>query len=158
STGNAPSALVADHSGNVFVAGYGQKAVITGYDSRNKPIYTNVNHWLVRKSANGGASWSNDDDFQLTSLKNASASAIGTDFAGNVYVAGVAGDDSAALHAIVRSNTGASWTTSDDYFGMASARYQGFTTDSSGTLYALGRSGGGATQNFFIRSAPNPAA
>ena len=148
-----PNAVVGDSAGNVYVAGEAYKPAIVGYNSTNhKPIYKNISHWLVRKSGNGGASWSINDDFQLTANASAKAYAAGVDLAGNVYVAGEAFDSTSHDHAIVRSNAGGSWSVSDDYTGYdgLGAEYNAFVTDSTGNLYAAGTDDNG----WLIRSQP----
>jgi hypothetical protein len=171
---NTPNAIVADSSGNLYVGGSATKATITSYTTKTVhgkptqvPVYTNVSHWIVRKSTNGGASWTTDDDFQLSSVKFAGVAALGVDRAGSVYAAGSSTDSSNAEHAIIRTNEGGSWAISDNYTGASQdghpyagsiPRYQAFTTDSDGNLYAAGREGSAADQNFFVRSAPDPTA
>jgi hypothetical protein len=66
-------ALVSDSTGNgnVFVAGQGQRKVITGYKTVKvngklvqQPIYGFENHWLTRQSSDGGVTWTTVDDFR----------------------------------------------------------------------------------------------
>jgi len=132
-------AVAGDQSGNVYVAGDG----------------TGGAYWVVRKSVDGGASWSTDDVY--LDGHGAEKLAIGADLAGNMYVAG-GGYDSGALggRAIIRSNAGGRWTTVDDYppGTLGSAGYWGgFTVDPSGNLDA----GGADSNGWFIRSSPGPA-
>jgi hypothetical protein len=70
--------IACDPAGNVYAAGF-----------YIDDAAGNTNHWFVRRSTNGGASWSTTDDYQdgsdLTLPK-----AMTTDASGNVYVAGYA--------------------------------------------------------------------
>ena len=146
-----------DSAGNVYVVGNALKAVVTGHDKHGNPIYSFVSHWIVRKSANGGGSWSPNDDYQYPAAapQAALAMAVGSDLAGNMYVAGYAYDNTGLPHAIIRTNTGGSWATGDDYTSTVSgsgAWYYGFAVDPSGNLYAGGKDlGSGA---WLIRSLP----
>lgn len=140
-----PRGIVEDLAGNLYVAGYGEKATITGYN-RKTPQYSYIPHWLVRKSSDGGISWSVDDDFQYSPSVFAKAAGIGVDQAGNVYVAGIARDSSNVSHAVVRDNQGG-WHNVDDY---GQAWYGAFAVDSVNDLFA----GGADSSGSVIRSAP----
>ena len=151
---NEPAAVVGDLSGNIFVAGTAREYTVIGYTRNHTPIYRPDNHWLVRKSSNGGATWSNSDDFQLMVPGATLAHAMGTDLAGNVYVVGEA-FDSTANHALIRTNAGGAWATVDNYTGSDGefAEYLAFTADSNGNLYA----GGAENNGWLIRSAAGAA-
>jgi hypothetical protein len=90
----------------------------------------------VRRSLNGGASWSTVDSYL-----GGGANDIGTDASGNIYVVG-----SNADHWIVRksSNGGASWSIADDFLPLSpprltsSAAALGFAASASGNLFAVG--------------------
>jgi hypothetical protein len=142
-----PRAVIADASGNVFVAGSRSTQILTAYSAKTgKPVYANVSHWIVRKSGNAGATWIDNDNFAL-GANAAYAYALGFDAVGNVYAAGQATDSADVPHAIVRSNAGGSWNTVDDY---QHASYEAFTADSNGNLYA----GGADDYTGLIRTAP----
>ncbi len=100
--------------------------------------------WLVRRSTDGGATWSNVDTFLLS--KSAVAMGIGTDASGNLYVVGSGTVASTGDHWIVRKSTngGNSWTTVDDYQLAANAPTQArcFVTDAHGNLFVAGLSRG----------------
>jgi hypothetical protein len=138
------SGLSGDTAGNLFVVGGGTSA--TGH------------HWLVRESTNGGASWATIDDYQLNAGSYAAAGGVGVDLAGNVYVVGSASDGT-NYHAIVRTNTGGSWTTADDFQYTAGLHTNGFSfaADSSGNLYTddMGQDSSGAW-HWVVRSAAGP--
>jgi hypothetical protein len=92
----------ADSQGNLYVVGhanapYGQ----SGYA-----------HWIVRKSADGGNSWSTVDDFQPAATTPAIATSFAGDANGNLFVAGYTGTTHEWL---VRENLAgtSTWTTVD---------------------------------------------
>jgi hypothetical protein len=100
------SGIVSDATGNLYVAG-------TAYDdgSANGGPF----HWIVRRSTNGGATWSIVDDFapggQLTQ-----ANAIASDAAGNVYVAGFADYGNGTFAWTIRKGVGGlAFTTVDSF-------------------------------------------
>ena len=87
--GSGASAVSADGAGNVYVVGDGAQKVIVGYTySKNgtaTPVYSEIEHWLVRKSGSGSLnSWSVNDDFQTSSSLPAIARAAGVDRRGQV--------------------------------------------------------------------------
>ena len=141
---DAALAVTADPAGNLYVAGESGGVM----DSRGF-------HWVVRKSLDGGTSWSTDDDFPQGNR----ATAIGSDASGNIFVAGFAPDASGNQHAIVRSNVGGSWNTVDDYVSGNGPNPESYnyalTVDSAGNAYA---GGGDLDSNWFIRSSPGPTA
>ena len=100
--------------------------------------------WLVRRSLDGGITWSTVDTYQATSGYAAAAYAVGADASGNIYVAGsanVAVKRTVTAHWIVRksSNGGATWSTVDDYVGGAA---HALSADSNGNLFVAGTAGG----------------
>jgi hypothetical protein len=141
--GNAiPSGVAGDLAGNIFVVGEAQKGDITGYTKNRTPIYSYPNHWIVRKSANGGASWITNDDYQYPqSSQGASGYSICRDPSGSLYVAGEAYDGTGFDHAVVRTNAGGTWNTVDHYSGLtqsSDAWYNAIAADSAGNVYAGG--------------------
>lgn len=154
-----PQGIASDPNGNVYVVGNAQATTITGYTKvkgKLQPVYGNSgDHWIVRKSGDGGATWSIDDNYQMAPSKGSSALGAGTDLAGNLYVVGEAIDASGVDHALVRTNAGGWHTIDDEPAAAGSARYMSFTADASGTLYAGGFQGGAG---WIIRSAPGPTA
>ena len=165
-------AVVGDGLGNVYVAGFGQARILTGYSGKgNKtPVYSTILHWIVRKSSNGGASWTVNDDYVFPTPGPAVASALAADAAGNVYVAGYGRDSNNTDHALVRANTGTdangipngSWVTLADNTGATpyGADNHGFTVDSSGTLYTCGYdvSSDASLDGIWVVRSPAPAA
>lgn len=122
--------VMVDQRGDIFVVGGA---------TPNLGATSTGCHWLVRKSADGGASWSTIDDFQLvaSSPRNNEAFAAQTDANGNVYVVGIGGDTTNNFQSIVRTNAGGTWHTIDDFQLAAGygAYGRGLALDSDGNLY-----------------------
>jgi hypothetical protein len=102
--------------------------------------------WLVRRSTDGGATWSNVDAFQLSSSLDSAAWGIGTDTSGNLYVVGSGNAPyrwGSFPHWVVRKSTngGNSWTTVDDYQLEANNYSQArcIAADAYGNLFVAGR-------------------
>ena len=124
-----------------------------------------VNAWIVRRSQNGGATWSTMDTFygsvstgRATTYYNGQPQAIGADAAGNIYAAGrlwIPNKSMASWEWVVRksSNGGNSWSTVDTF--QLSTSYNvaasAFVADSNGNLFVAGWSGGG---NWIVRENP----
>jgi hypothetical protein len=121
--------ISADAAGNLYVVGRGDTS-----PRRN----TVVSHWLVRKSTDGGNSWSTVDDF-VPGGNPAEARCFATTINGDLYVAGTA-----AGHWIVRKNAGGTgaWTTVDDYqYAGGYAAPRAIAEDASGHLFVGGLGG-----------------
>jgi hypothetical protein len=109
-TGSSPTAMFAHPTAGIFAAG-AKTVVIKGKTS---------NVWLVRRSTNGGASWSEVDAFQLAAGHSAHANGIGADALGNLYVVGrgtTTSQGNNIYHWVVRKSIdgGSSWSTVDDF-------------------------------------------
>ena len=106
-----------------------------------------VGQWVVRKSGDGGSSWSTVDKYTYNGVNGASSFGLASDAAGNVFATGNAGS-SAGGHWVTRqtSNGGGSWSTIDDWQYAAgqstTSRAVGF--DGNGNLITVGGSGGHA--------------
>lgn len=147
----ANSSMV-DLNGNLFVAGSAYTA-------------SNTDHWVVRKSIDGGQTWTTVDDYQLVAGANTTTDiepAIGKDSRGNLYVAGIGFDAAKVPHWIVRksSNQGATWTTVDDFVTNGKVTIAtGVTSDANGNVYV---SGYGSTKSngyhWFVRKSANQGA
>ena len=121
SWGWGATAIYAHPTAGIFAGGAGPIGTIT--DKRGG-ITTNYG-WLVRRSADGGATWSTVDTLTLSSgSKQAVARGIGADALGNLYsvgsadaVTGTGAKQTVCSHWIVRksANGGASWSTVDNY-------------------------------------------
>jgi hypothetical protein len=121
-----PLAIGADAFGNIYVAG--ELAI------PNKSFLA-LWEWVVRKSSNGGNSWSTVDTFQLSTGYSAWASAFVADSNGNLFAAGWGSGKW-----IVRENPGGigTWQTVDVVAGVADA----ITADRLGHVF-VGGSGNG---------------
>jgi hypothetical protein len=102
-----------------------------------------VKHWIVRRSADGGTTWTTLDDFSLVTGKEAEAGKLVEAEDGTLYVVGIGLDADDHYRWVVRksSNDGASWTTVDDYeYGPV----HGYTfphdimVDRDGTVWTVG--------------------
>jgi hypothetical protein len=91
-TANDALGMGTDALGNVYAVGSGTDA-------------NRVGHWVVRGSANQGASWVTVDDFQYASGQYSAAHGFGLDAAGNVYVCGTGTDPVSGGHWLVRKAT-----------------------------------------------------
>jgi len=131
----------ADAGGSLYVVGRGNTT------SKGATIH----HWLVRKSTDGGISWSTVDDFQPSGSR-AEARAFAATSNGDLYVAGMTTDGSnAGTHWIVRKSPGATgpWATYDDYqyaAGVWSLPYA-MAADASGNLFV----GGAGSDHWLIK-------
>jgi hypothetical protein len=123
--------LGADTAGHLFAVGHTS-------DEENQT------RWIVRKSSNGGNSWSTVDDFAGPGGQEATAHAFAADATGNLYVAGF-GDESPSegksgwrTHWLVRQSRdgGRSWATIDDFSYSFSARAAAIVSTSHGLFVA----------------------
>jgi hypothetical protein len=138
--GSIAQAVYAHPSAGVFAAGFANISVRSGSSQA----------WLVRRSLDGGVTWSTVDSYQYSSGVASSAQCICADTHGNLYVVGsaqVPSKRSSVWHWLVRksSNGGASWTTIDDFAGGQASVC---ATDSNGNLFVAGN---GSTSAWTIR-------
>ena len=133
-----PTDVFAHPTAGVFVSGM---ATVT---TKNQTS----NAWVVRRSTNGGATWSNVDTFQLASGKSAVAMGIAANASG-IYVVGHAYNVNRGVtsaHWIVRKSTndGNSWTTIDDYQLTTDNNTQArcVAADANGNLLVAGSGSG----------------
>ena len=110
--------FAADAAGNIFVVGWGKDA--SGY-----------NHWLVRKSTDGGQTWALVDDVKGYSGFHAGhVPGVGVFVVGGPYI--IPGS-----WMVRRSlDAGANWQTVDGPFAQGAAR--GVANDSQGNIYVSG--------------------
>jgi hypothetical protein len=133
SYGSQALGVTSDSAGNIYVAGHALLHFVTG-GSKGRPTYGFSHHWLVRKSTDGGASWSNDAVIQTADWVYWCS--MGVDSSNNVYVVDtetINNDD----HQVVRSNASGSWQVIDDFnlaAGHSTLGY-GLATDASGNVY-----------------------
>jgi len=132
-----PTDVIVHPTAGVFVAG------MTTVTIKN----VSSSAWLVRRSTDGGATWSNVDTFQLSSSKSSVAMGIGANSSG-IYVVGHAYNVNKGInssHWIVRKSTnGNLWTTVDDFQLVAdnSSQARCIAKDANGNLVVAGSGGG----------------
>jgi hypothetical protein len=125
-----------------------------------------VNNWVVRRSVDGGATWTTVDRFGAepapSGIGSTTATAITISPSGKVYVAGQTPDPSRIVVRMgTTSSKGAmSWVTIDDYQAGAGlpASPQGMTSDISGNIFTSGNAevdSSGITR-FLTRKLSNP--
>jgi hypothetical protein len=121
-----------DEDGNVFALG-----------SSEDPVAM-TSTWIVRRSADAGASWETVDEYSMPDGAMATAGSVAA-FEGTIFVLGSATDGAGDAHRIVRrsADAGASWETVDDFLYAAgfSTYAGGIGVAPDGTLYAAGQAG-----------------
>lgn len=134
-SGSQAYAVFAHPTAGIFAVGFG--TVVNKRSSSQA--------WMVRRSLDGGTTWATVDAYQATSGYAATAFGAGADAQGNIYVVGrsaVPNRSSTINHWQVRKsgNSGASWTTVDDYelFASGSQVALGFAADAKGNLFVAG--------------------
>jgi hypothetical protein len=137
-----------DGFGNVYVVGYGYATAGKGANAAAS------SHWVVRKSTNGGSSWSIVDNFQLSSGADNQANSFVADSQGNLYVAGY-GNTSTGLHWMVRKNPGGTgtWSTDDDFRYMSAYDAWPFAmaANASGNVFVGGIAYSGSNTHWLVR-------
>ena len=104
-----PYSLATAYAGDRYTA---DKAVVVGESVISGGSFA----WLSRRSVDNGQTWSTVDSYQLSAGYAARAQAVGS-ANGSIIVVGSSLDAGSISHWIVRksSDSGASWTTVDDY-------------------------------------------
>lgn len=127
----------------LYAAGYG---TIAGVD-----------HWIVRRSEDGGDSWTTVDDFVYSTGGDSRATGIAMDSSGALYTAGLG--TSTTTRWIVRKSTdeGDSWITVDDFEFSANrdAAASGIAVDAAGDVFAVGRGSDGTKTHWLVRKLIN---
>jgi hypothetical protein len=131
--------LGADASGNLYVVGASQG-----------PTFGNGTHWLVRKSSDGGNSWTTVDNYNPGAYAVV-AKAFTADLHGNLFVAGYVQQTSGAIQWLVRENPGGSgsWQTADS-LGTNSAESRATAADAAGNVYVVGNYFEGTSASHWI--------
>ncbi len=101
---SAAYGILTDDLDNIFVVGQGTDS-------------TNGGQWLVRRSQDGGSTFSNVDLHQLVATKSAQATAIDYDSSQNIYVVGQEKGGDNIAHWVVRKSvdSGTTWTNVRDF-------------------------------------------
>jgi hypothetical protein len=125
------SAIATDANGTVYAVGVGRDAQSV--------------HWIVRRSADGGATWQTIDNYQLASGQEAHAQEVAVTPSGDVFVAGYAiGSGRSGQYWVVRRMLAgeAQFRTVDQFqyvSGKGAAAFA-LTVARSGAVYVGGRS------------------
>ncbi len=127
--------LATGPDGSIYVVGRVASTV-----GSKKTGYTTQYGWLMRKSANDGASWSNVD--YVTNGWPAYARGVVVDPLGRIFVAGFLSTATGGYSWLVRASVdgGSSWTTTDAFLpsGYTSAQASSAASDALGNLCVLG--------------------
>lgn len=151
--GSVATGATVDPAGNIYVAGTVTVETVTGGTAR-KPVYTTNTYSMVKETSNGGASWTTS---AVIANGHPTRVGIGTDAAGNVYLAD-AETTSGNTHAVVRSNAGGTWNNILDDYQLASGHDTtafAFARDPAGNFYVAGTATDSVNApHAFIRSRP----
>src|SRR3989454_2304983 len=137
----------ADTLGNIYVVGQGN---VTG---KANTLY---GHWVVRKSSDGGTSWSTVDNYQLSTSAHSAAWRFASDSNGNLFVAGWGqATSSGNHHCIVRKSSGgtSTWTTDDDfqYVPGGATDPQAVVANASGNVFVGGVGSSSSGEHWLVR-------
>ncbi|MCS6912495.1 MAG: hypothetical protein RMK29_19080 [Myxococcales bacterium] len=113
-----------------------------------------VEHWIVRRSTDGGMTFATVDDFNLVAGKHSAAFGVADDAAGAHYVAGYGIDVTDTRHWIVRRSTdgGTSWDTSDDFVYAGGRRSEALDVVEGGAgMLAIGFGNDGSAHRWIVR-------
>ena len=139
----------ADALGNIYVVG----------QAANSYKGNGVWHWVVRKGANGGTSWSTVDNYQLSAAYPSIASKVAVDSNGNLFVAGCGSSNgnpawgTGTYQWIVRENPGGNgtWTTVDDVQDTVVASALSLVANGSGSVFVGGFVKGSGPNEWIVR-------
>lgn len=124
---NSVSSIAVDDSGIIYAVGYG---------FLDNAFSGSTRHWIVKKSTDGGDSWTTVDDYQYYAGGDAAARKVTVDSWGNVTVIGWANNNDGGhwvrlLITRTSNDGGSSWTTS------LSGSDNDTVTDESGNIYSI---------------------
>jgi hypothetical protein len=113
----------------IYVVGNGSTSTTA------RGVTTTTKTAVVRKSTNGGSSWTTIDTFRYQGAYNSTGEAIATDAAGNIYVSGVANS-----RILTRKSTNGTTFAIVDAMPLASnlAYAYAMTTDHASNVYVVG--------------------
>jgi hypothetical protein len=126
----------ADAQGNIYVVG---RAAVPNKNST-------INQWQVRRSTNGGVSWTTVDDYALFASGNQVALGVALGFAtdahGDLFVSGWASSSATGgpYYWIVRKNVGGTgpWTIVDSFRYTSGAQARAIVADGLGNVFVGG--------------------
>ena len=136
--GSEAYGISGDVDGNLYVTGTAVKREITG-GTPKRPVYSSRSYLSVRRSADGGATWTNDDLYNLPGGTWTAGGEVGVDASGSVYmVGGVTGPNGTGgqvFHNVVRQKLrgATAWATVDDV--VADNSGYGFAADPFGGVF-----------------------
>jgi hypothetical protein len=123
----------ADAQGNIYVVGRAAMPNKSGTST----------HWQVRKSTNGGLSWTTVDDYALFGSGNQVALGFTADASGNLFVAGSASASATGgpYYWIVRENPGGAgiWSNVDNFPYTSGAEAHAVAADGIGNVFVGGQ-------------------
>ncbi|MGZ3688060.1 MAG: hypothetical protein ACXVBW_07160 [Bdellovibrionota bacterium] len=135
------SMITTDRNGNLFAVGLAKSAAST-------------QDGLIRKSTDGGATWTTVDDLICSSGKSTFDRGVTADFTGTYYVAGSC-DEGAGQHEFVRLLGAAPGSYIDNYqlaSGKTTTINDGLYIDSVGNFFVPGTAtDSGNVQHWFVR-------
>jgi hypothetical protein len=144
------TAFAADADGAIYVGGYGKDSTYR----KNGINY--VEHWVVRKSTDGGATWQTVDDYRYAADYYSRAQGL-TVSGGTVYAVGKSRD-----FWVTRRSTdgGSTWSTIDQYQldTQWNSQANSVAADAAGNVYVVGEGVKGPkmsrTANWVVRKLP----
>ena len=117
-------------------------------------------HWIVRKSTNGGMTWTTVDNAQLQTKADSIPAAFARDSGGNLFVVGYGKmRNSIKTHWVVRKNAGGTgaWEPSEVYQLAAGqdAKATGIAADGSGNVFVGGHgTDASGASHWLVRRSP----
>ena len=120
--------VVSDAAGNLYVGG-------VAFDE----TFAQSDHWVVRRSTDGGLTWTAADDFDMGGFSGAfdPPTGITADLAGNVYVCGVSAV-AGKLSWTIRKGTGGTSFSTVDIFTMPNSRPEAIFAHPTAGIFTVG--------------------
>jgi hypothetical protein len=154
-TGVADGAC-SDNSGNIYVAGL---AFITTQPATKHTAAQGYGAWVIRRSSDGGATWSTVDQFSEGTGFSARGWGMAKDSAGHPVAVGCANDTQGVQHWLVRRpDSSGVWQTVDDFQPGYGAAAVGVARDAAGNLLVTGSASDAMkTDHWIVRRLPYAA-
>jgi hypothetical protein len=149
SQGARAYAIACHPTAGIFSVGWGYVSV----SGKGKTKVQTVAEWVVRRSQNGGATWTTVDTFSLNS-QEAIPQGVGIDLRGNIYVVGYASNPYRVWIVRKSADGGNTWATVDSFqpSGLSnSAQANGFGCDAYGNLFVAGTSADSSGHKWVVR-------